>query len=69
MDTGQLFSFVVSGLSVAGAVAISVLGPATWYSTIAALGLVMVGVGGPAVARILATKFRWPNNKSDSTKP
>ena len=53
MDTGQLYSFIVAGFAVFGAVAISVLGPATWYTAIAALGLVVVGVGGPAVARIL----------------
>jgi len=68
MDKGQLFSFIVAGLSVFGAVAISVLGPGTWHSTIASLGLVIVGVGGPAVARVLATKFRWPSSKSESPK-
>ena len=68
MDTGQLFSFIIAGLAVIGTVAIPVLGPATWYTTIAALGLVVVGVGGPAVARILATKFRWPNNKPEGPK-
>jgi uncharacterized membrane protein len=68
MDAGQLFSFIVAGLSVVGTVAIVVLGPATWYTAIAAVGLAVVGVGGPAVARIMATKFRWPSNKPENPK-
>lgn len=68
MDTGQLFSFIVAGLSVFGTVAIVVLGPATWHTAIAAVGLAVVGVGGPAVARIMATKFRWPSSKPENPK-
>ncbi len=69
MDTGQLFSFIVAGFSVLGTAVIVVLGPAAWHTAIAAVGLAVVGVGGPAVARIMATKFRWPSsNKPENQK-
>jgi uncharacterized membrane protein len=65
MDRGQKFGFSIAALSLVAAMGIEILVPSSWPTTVAALGLVIVGVGGPAVARILATKFRWPLGKPD----
>lgn len=69
MDRGQTFGFSVAGISIVAAAMISIAAPPYWFTSVAALGLVIVGVGGPAVARILATKFNWPSSKTDSEKP
>jgi uncharacterized membrane protein len=61
MDIGQFGTFALGGLSLLVALLIQVYGPSSWATSIAALGIVVVGIGGPSVARILATKFRWPS--------
>lgn len=63
MDRGQVFSFSIAASAILAAAAIVVFGPSTWAASIAALGLVIVGVGGPSVARIMASKFKLPNRK------
>jgi Predicted membrane protein (DUF2335) len=66
MDRGQIFGFAVATMSILAAASIFIFAPSSFYTAIAALGIVVIGVGGPAVARVLATKFNWPNNKADS---
>jgi uncharacterized membrane protein len=63
MDRGQLFGFSIAASAILAAATIVVFGPSTWATSIAALGLVIVGVGGPSVARIMASKFKLPNPK------
>lgn len=60
MDVGQYGTFSLGILSLIVALLIQIFGPSSWATSIAALGVVVVGIGGPSVARILATKFRWP---------
>lgn len=60
MDRGQIFGFVVSALSlVVGAATLMVAQP-SWPVAVATICFALAGVGGPAVARIIALKFRWP---------
>lgn len=63
MDRGQVFGFSVAILAIVGATLTWILAPPSIATSIAAFGLAIVGVGGPAVARLLATKFKWPTNK------
>lgn len=60
MDVGQYGTFALGGMSLFAALLIQIYGPSSWATSIAALGIVVVGIGGPSVARIIATKFRWP---------
>jgi uncharacterized membrane protein len=60
MDVGQYGTFGLGILSLIVALLIQIYGPSSWATSIAALGVVVVGIGGPSVARIIATKFRWP---------
>lgn len=66
MDIGQKLSFAVAAISLASATLILTTAPQYWLTSIVALGIVVVGVGGPVVARILATKFRWPGASDKS---
>ena len=68
MDIGQKLSFAVAGISLASATLILTTAPQYWLTSIVALGIVVVGVGGPVVARILATKFRWPGASDKSVE-
>ncbi len=68
MDLGQKFGFTVAGMCILASTMVLTTAPPNWFTSLAALGLVVVGVGGPAVARIFATKFNWPSNKADSKK-
>ncbi len=61
MDIGQTGTFALGGLSLVVALLIQIYGPSSWPTSLAALGIVVVGIGGPSVARIIATKFRWPS--------
>ena len=69
MDTGQKFDFAVAGLSILGATSVLITAPSSWATSMAAFGMVVVGVGGPAVARILATKFNWPKQTDKPVVP
>lgn len=60
MDVGQYGTFALGGASLLVALLIQIYGPTSWATSLAALGIVVVGIGGPSVARIIATKFRWP---------
>jgi uncharacterized membrane protein len=60
MDVGQYGTFGLGILSLIVALLIQIYGPSSWATSISALGVVVVGIGGPSVARIIATKFRWP---------
>lgn len=69
MDAGQYFGFSVAIASLLAASTIFTFAPPFWATSIAALGIVVVGVGGPTVARVLATKFHWPDKqKSEPEK-
>ncbi len=59
MDFGQRFGFGIAGLCIFAAMVVLTTAPPSWYSSLAALGLVVVGVGGPTVARIIATSLDW----------
>jgi hypothetical protein len=69
MDFGQRLTFATAGLCILAAMVVLITAQPSWYSSIAALGLVVVGVGGPAVARIIATSFKWPHQKPDGKTP
>jgi uncharacterized membrane protein len=60
MDVGQYGTFGLGILSLVVALLIQIYGPPTWATSFSSLGVVVVGIGGPSVARIIATKFRWP---------
>ena len=68
MNRGQIFSFAVAGLSLLTAASIAILAPAFWYTSLAAMIIALVGIGGPTVARTLALKFKWPLVKTESDK-
>jgi Predicted membrane protein (DUF2335) len=69
MDRGQTFAFAIAAMSVVASVLVLMLAPPSWFIALAVVGMLVVGVGGPAVARVLAAKFRWPNSKPESQKP
>src|SRR5207248_700246 len=64
MDRGQHFGFIMGGLAVLAAAATLIFAPASWSTSFAACVLVAVGVGGPTVARVFATKFNWPSSRA-----
>jgi uncharacterized membrane protein len=64
LNRGQFLSFVVAGASLIAAVLVGILAPSSWPTTALAFGICTVGVGGPAVARILAKKVNWMGRKS-----
>lgn len=66
MDRGQYFGFSIAALSVLTAALVLVFGASGWPSTVGAAVLAIVGVGGPAVARVLATRFNWSNSERDA---
>jgi len=68
MDRGQVFAFAIAVLSVAASVLVLMLVPPSWFTALAVLGMLVVGVGGPAVARVLAAKFSWPSSKPEGHK-
>jgi uncharacterized membrane protein len=65
MDHGQKFGFSIAAISLFVSGAILIFAPQSWASSLAALGITIAGVGGPAVARILAAKFDWPSMNQD----
>ena len=67
MDAGQKLSFAIAALSVVSATSILIFALPNWFTAIAALGIVVVGVGGPTVARVFATKFTWPGARDKAT--
>jgi uncharacterized membrane protein len=69
MDFGQRFGFAIAGMCVVAAMVVLTTAPPSWYSSIAAVGLAIVGVGGPTVARIIASSFDWSNQAPDGKKP
>ena len=68
MDIGQKFGFATAALSIVVAGGLLVLAPTHWSVSFAALGIAIVGVGGPTVARLLATKFKWPSAPDTPSK-
>jgi uncharacterized membrane protein len=64
MDRGQLFGFLIAALALASSATTAIKTGGSWPGAIVALCIAIVGVGGPAVARILATKFKFPSDKS-----
>ena len=69
MDRGQTFAFAIASMSVVASVMVLLAAPPSWFTALAVVGMLVVGVGGPAVARALAMKFRWPNSKPDRQMP
>lgn len=63
MDRGQVFGWIVAMASIGGGVALGIFGN-SWPTT--ALGVVMViaGVGGPSVARVLADRLYAQGRRS-----
>ena len=65
MDKGQRYGFSVAICSIAAAVVLPVLaGPSLETAAICAT-IVLAGIGGPAVARILANRFPDWSNRED----
>jgi hypothetical protein len=56
MDRAQYFGFIIALLSIAGAVYISTLPASSATATIGTV-LLLAGIGGPSVARLLADQF------------
>lgn len=69
MDNGQKFGFAVAVLSIMTAGCVLIVVPGMWPTALGAAVLAIAGVGGPAVERVLATKFHWPNSKHSDGLP
>jgi hypothetical protein len=63
MDRAQIFGFTLALLSIAGAVYIATL-PASYTTTIIATVLLVAGIGGPSVARVLADQLYLRNTQA-----
>jgi len=64
MDRGQIFGFGVAFVALVVAGEIATLGPPGWVTGLTAMAVAVVGVGGPAVARMLARRFPMSQNSS-----
>jgi uncharacterized membrane protein len=70
MDRGQIFGFGVALVALIAAVVIATLGPTSWHTSLCAIGVALIGVGGPAAARMLARRFPMsPGPSPQNPKP